>query len=83
MEAPSLEYARRVVRYLAEADKVDESVLQDDTGVQVAYRVRAGQFIGLWTVATHELRIFGTDGAHVAGALPEDQRAVETHSRDN
>ena len=66
------------MRYLAAADNLDESVLEDDSGVQVAYRVRAGKFIGLWTVATHELRIFGTDGAHVAGTLPDALRTKET-----
>ena len=71
------------MRYLAAADNVNESVLEDDAGIQVAYRVRAGQFIGLWTVATQELRIFGIDGAHVAGALPDALRAKETHSRRN
>lgn len=77
MTAPSIEYVRFVMRYLSK-EKPEETVLRDESGAEVAYRVRVGEFIGLWTVATRDLRIFDKSGEHLAGGLPDFSRMMRS-----
>ena len=67
MQAPSIEYVRDVMFRLSETKDSDETIMRDESGTEVAFRLRSGQFIALWHSATKELRIFDDRGRTVAG----------------